>query len=389
MRTGYVWWGIVVLAICAVALLLTGCDEDKERGQMRSSRKPVEGALQTPALFVVLPDCVATPDGMAVAPDGSLIVACPNYADQSKPACLIRIDKSGKAAKWVDVPVLAETGLACPMGIQFGPDGDLYVCDNQGWTGSAKGACKGRMLRLRIVDNNVVKTTVVAEGMEHPNGCRIRHGRLYVTQSLMTKVKDPSGLMVSAVYCFNLDDENVKVTNTLGDKNILATFLTRNRFCPYGADGIVFDAKGNLYVGNFGDGAIHKITFDDAGKVTGNTIFARTDLDYSLDPKAPGFLAKATQAKMRTTDGICADEKGNFYVADFSNNAIAKVTPDGTISVVAQNGDTDGRRGELNQPGEPCVWNGRIVVTNFDCVFGPDKVNTKHEMPATMSVLKK
>jgi hypothetical protein len=29
------------------------------------------------------------------------------------------------------------------------------------------------------------------------------------------------------------------------------------------------------------------------------------------------------------------------------------------------------------------------VVTNFDCVFGPDKVNTKHEMPATMSVLKK
>jgi sugar lactone lactonase YvrE len=345
------------------------------------------GGTQTPRLFAVLPDCCVTPDGMAIDQEGNLIVACPNYADQSKPACLLRIDKDGKAAKWVDVPVLAETGVACPMGIAFGPDGDIYLCDNQGWTGSEKGKDKGRMLRLRIRDNKVVSTTVVAAGMEHPNGVRVRGDGLYVTQSLMSKVKDPSGLLVSAVYRFKLDDKDVKVTNTLEDKNIVTALRTRNTFCQYGADGIVFDSKGNLYVGNFGDGAIHKITFGADGSVKSNSVFARTDLDYTLDPKTPGFLTKATQARMRTTDGICVDDQDNIYVADFSNNAVAKVTPDAKISVLARNGDTDGRKGELNEPGEPIVWNGVIVVSNFDCVFGPDKVNTKHDMPATLSAL--
>lgn len=346
--------------------------------------------LATPALLACLPDFVTTPDGMAIAPDGDLIVACPNYADQKKPACLIRVDKDHRVTKWVDVPVLPATGVACPMGIAFGPDGDLYVCDNQGWSGSEKGLGQGRVLRLRIRDHRLVATTVVAEGMEHPNGVRVRGGHLYVTQSLMPKVKDPSGLLVSAVYRFALDDKNVRVTNTLADKQVVATFLSENRSCQYGADGLVFDRAGNLFVGIFGDGKVCKLTFDAAGRVTGNTVFARTDLDYALDPKQPGFLAQATRARMRTTDGMCIDDQDNIYVADFSNNAIARVTPRGMITVVAQNGDTDGRHGELNEPGEPIVWNGRLVISNFDAVFGPDhpdKVNTRHDPPATLSVL--
>jgi hypothetical protein len=93
---------------------------------------------------------------------------------------------------------------------------------------------------------------------------------------------------------------------------------------------------------------------------------------------------------MRTIDGICVDGEDNIYVADFSNNAIARVTPAGVISVLWQNGDTDGRDGGLDQPGEPILWNGRLVVSNFDAVYGPDnpdKVNTKNDQPATLSVL--
>lgn len=327
------------------------------------------GGLQVPELFVTLPDFCPTPDGMAVHPQGDLVVACPNYADQTKPACLVRIDKDRRVSKWVDVPVLPETGVACPMGIEFGPDGDLYVCDNQGWKGTPQGQFKGRILRLRIQGNSVVKTTVVAEGMEHPNGVRIRDGYAYVTQSLMTKVKDPSGLLVSAVYRFRLDDANVRVANTLADPNIVATFVTRNRDCPYGADGLVFDPAGNLYVGNFGDGAIHKVTFGPDGKASSSAVWAQ-DLP-----------------RMRTTDGICMDAKGNIYVADFSENAVAVVSPKGKVRRIAQSPDSDGSRGELDQPGEPIVWNGRLVVTNFDCVTGPDKVNTKHDRPYTLSAL--
>jgi sugar lactone lactonase YvrE len=324
---------------------------------------------QTPKLFTLLPDDCATPDGMAVDTEGNLIVACPNFADQTKPGCLIKISLDRKVTRWVDVPVLADTALACPMGIAFGLDGDLYVCDNQGWKGTKEGAFKGRVLRLRIRDNEIVKTTVIAEGMEHPNGVRVRSGYVYVTQSLMTKVKDPSGLMVSAVYRFKINDQGIRVKNTLDDKNLLVKFVTKNKDCQYGADGLDFDKAGSLYVGNFGDGAIHKITFDAQDNVTGSKVWAQ-------DPK-----------ELQTTDGMCFDSKGNLYVADFSANAVAVVTPEAKVYRIARSPDSDGQHGELDQPGEPIVFDGKLVLSCFDLVTGPDKVNTKHEMPAKMSML--
>lgn len=325
--------------------------------------------MQQSKLFTLLPDYVCTPDGMAIDQEGNLIVSCPNYADTSMPGCILKIDKEKNIIKWIDVPVNEQTGCARPMGIAFGPDWDLYVCDNQGWSGDDELQFKGRMLRLRIEDNQVVKTTVVAEGMEHPNGIRILGEYMYVTQSMLSKVDDPSGLLVSCVYRFHLDDKNIKVTNTLDDPNILTTFITNNLECQYGADGIAFDKQGNLYVGNFGDGAVHKITFNADGTVKENAVWAK-------DPE-----------QLQTTDGMIFDEQGNLYIADFSANAVGKVYPDGTVERMAQSPDSDGFNGELDQPGEPCIWEGKLILSCFDLVTGPDKVNTKHEMPATMAEL--
>ena len=325
--------------------------------------------MQQPKLFAVLPDYVSTPDGMAIDPEGNLILACPNYADPSKPGCILKIESDRKIRKWVDVPVLEETGHAFPMGIAFGPDGDLYICDNQGWSGAAELVFKGRILRLRIKNDKVIKTTVVAFGMEHPNGMRIHRNHLYVTHSMLSRVKDPSGLLMSCVYRFGLDDENISITNTLADKNILTTFLTHNKDIQYGADGIEFDKAGNLYVGNFGDGAVHKITFKDDGSVKNNAVWA----------KDPGQL--------KSTDGMIIDSEGNIYIADFCANAVAKVAPNGKVTRIAQSPDTDGLNGELDQPGEPIIWQGRLILTCFDLVTGPQMVNTKHEMPATLSEL--
>lgn len=36
--------------------------------------------MKKSTLFALLPDYVATPDGMAIDIDGNLILACPNYA---------------------------------------------------------------------------------------------------------------------------------------------------------------------------------------------------------------------------------------------------------------------------------------------------------------------
>lgn len=387
-QCGFRGW---MAAAVAAVVLAAGCS-----GVGEPAGEPAGGAaLLVPRLLAELPDDCPTPDGMALDAEGNVVVACPNYGSYaegatkpSQPAVFIRIGKDNKVTKWFECPVMAETGRACPMGIAFGPDGDLYVCDNQNWpTGNGKDGevNQGRLLRLRVKGDQVEKTTIVASGISHPNGVRVHKGQLYVTVSMLPKIANDDGKLASAVYRFNLDDENVAVTNTKDDKNLLVLLKTENPDCQYGADGLVFDAQGNLYVGNFGDGALHKITFDAKGNVTGQAVFAKTDMKTPMSD--PAFKAAMVKAKMRTTDGICIDAQGRIYVADFSNNAVARVDPDGRITVLAQNGDTDGAGGLLDQPGEPLVRGRELIVTNFDKVTGPDKVNTGHDKPYTISVI--
>ena len=88
-----------------------------------------------------------------------------------------------------------------------------------------------------------------------------------------------------------------------------------------------------------------------------------------------------------TTDGMTMDDHGNIYVADFSANAIGRISPEGKITRIAQSPDCTGWEGGLDEPGEPCFWNGKLVISCFDCVVDDQKVNTAHEIPATMAEL--
>ena len=99
----------------------------------------------------------------------------------------------------------------------------------------------------------VEKTTVVAHSISHPNGVRVRNGRVYVTvsRSPRSSARRPAH---QRRLSLRLDDETCTLANTLDDKNLLVRFVTRNRDCQYGADGMAFDSHGNLFIGNFGDG---------------------------------------------------------------------------------------------------------------------------------------
>lgn len=326
--------------------------------------------MQTSKLFTLLPEEYAcTPDGMTIDQDDNLIVSCPNFADMSMPSCVLKIDKQRNIQKWFDVPVNPYTGEARAMGIEFGPEGDLFMVDNPGWTERPDLVYTGRILRLKVNDSGVVKCTVVADNMEHPNGLRIRDGHIYVTQSCMKRQKTDSGKLMSCVYRFPVDAEGIHCTNTLADQYILDTFITEDPSCQYGVDGIVFDKEGNLLIGNFGDGQVHKLILNPDGTVKENI----------------PWVKDGTQLK--STDGMTIDAYGNVYIADFSANAIAKLAPDGTVSRMAFSPDSDGFNGELDQPGEPCVWGDKIIISCFDLVTDEGKVNTAHEMPATMAML--
>ena len=90
---------------------------------------------------------------------------------------------------------------------------------------------------------------------------------------------------------------------------------------------------------------------------------------------------------MRTTDGICVDDDDNIYVADFSENAVCVISPEGKVQVLARSPDCDGANGGLDQPGEPIVRGNQLVVTCFDMVTGPDKVNSGHDSPHTIAYI--
>lgn len=68
------------------------------------------------------------------------------------------------------------------------------------------------------------------------------------------------------------------------------------------------------------------------------------------------------------SDGIEIDLQGNLYIADFNANAIVMIDKNCNVRRIAQSPDCDGFNGELDQPGESIIWEGRIIASCVDLV---------------------
>lgn len=89
-------------------------------------------------------------------------------------------------------------------------------------------------------------------------------------------------------------------------------------------DGLVFDAKGNLYIADKNNHVIRKM--DTKGIVS---TFAGT-------PTKPGHKdGPGKSALFDSPASIAIDAKGNLYVADSNNNAIRKISVAGIVSTIA------------------------------------------------------
>ena len=320
--------------------------------------KAQKDELLNAKLFVTLPSYCPTPDAFDIAPDGSLTLSCPNFADKNKPGVLMRITKEGKVTKLFEMPVLESSGMSKPMGIAYDEEGALYVCDNQ--------TNKGRLLRITFNKNQIIATETIAFGFSAINGLRYYKGHLYITQTDLPKLKKEK--TVSGVYRFEVTDKNIKVNNNRLDKNLIYTSITQNPKRQFGLDGLVFNKKGELFVGNLGDATIYKLTLNTSGKVIKEEVYAKLPVNA-----AP--------------DGINIDNAGNLYVAGFARNQIFKIDTNKNVQLLAEYPDNDGADGALDQPADVIIYNGKLIISNFDLMTGNGMINSKHDKPYTISYI--
>ncbi|MBN2476392.1 MAG: hypothetical protein JXB62_17395 [Pirellulales bacterium] len=343
--------------------------------------------LKKAELLVELPEQYNTPDGMCLLPNGEVLVSVPNVnvflgaEDKSKqdpPAVLIKLTKDNKVEKYYDPPLHPETGLAFPFGVCIDPEGqNLYLTDLQWFANPSDPGNRSRVLRIPLDENyNPAGDPVVfVEGLVVANAVIIRDGYLYVSDTTMVPGSDP---LVSGVFRVKLDAEGTKLTTPLlDDPHLIATIESYNPDVGFGADGLTFDSKGNLYIGNFADGTMHKVEFDAEGN---------PKMGPDGKPMMAPIFAKAPM--MRSCDGIFCDLKTDkIYVADSLSNAVQIVSPDGSVQTLAVDGDNDGSGGRLDQPCEVVLRGNEVIVSNMDFPT-PGGVNTLFDKPYTMSVIK-
>lgn len=103
----------------------------------------------------------------------------------------------------------------------------------------------------------------------------------------------------------------------------------------YSPNGIVADAQGNLYVSDFGNNVIRKIT--PAGVVS--TYAGNGTASYRNGAANASYLKSTTDtlAEFNNPQGLAIDAQGNIYVADRGNNVIRKILTTGRVITIAGN----------------------------------------------------
>jgi len=353
-----------VPAVCA-ALLMHGVPGGAAE---KDSAVP---ELKTPVIAVELPEAHNTPDGMALDSKGNILLCCPNFNtnvdDNEQPVWIMKITPKDKLKKFFRLPVHPDTGKACPLGIDFGSDGNLYVADNQAFGGATN--YKSRLLRIVVEDGKPVRCETVVEGFVFANGVACRDDCVYVTET-MFEPEPGDGPLESGVYRFKISEFDGRKPLRLEpggkDPHVVLTLATNNDQWKVGANGLGFAPDGTMYVCNFGEASLIAARLDERGRV----VSKRT---------------VAAGGPMKSTDGLKVDPgSGLVYIADFLGNAVHAVCPEsGDVTTIAQNGLTDGAGGLLDKCSEVCLRGNRLYVSNIDLNLD----GNTFDKPYTISVI--
>lgn len=219
-----------------------------------------------------------------------------------------------------DGGMFGTTQLDGPNGIGVDPSGNVYVAE-----------FGGNDIRIITSQGNTStlagnRTAGFVDGTGGPNGT--------------TEFNEPKGVFYAGGEVYVGDWMNSRVrsvaaggaTTTLAG-NGQAVFANGSGGPDGGAEldhpyGVVTDGLGNGYVCDEYDQHIRKIALDGGATTT----LAGTGTAGWKD-------GIGTSAEFLQPRGMAIDSAGNLYIADWGNNRIRLVAPDGTTSTLAGNGD--------------------------------------------------
>lgn len=197
-----------------------------------------------PNLAAVCPQ----PEGIAIDPTGNLYAASFAF----KPVANICVEnRSGQIVDVIPVPA-GKAGVASLLGELFEPSQGLYVVD------FANGApTNGRLLRINVQTHAV---TVLATGFQAPNAiAQDRHRNLFVSDSFLGAI-------------FKVAPDGSSNTVWIQDPRLMPQ---PGGSPPFGANGVAFDRNQRfLYVATTSDSKIYRIPVQKDGSAGAMQLFA-------------------------------------------------------------------------------------------------------------------
>ncbi len=176
----------------------------------------------------------------------------------------------------------------------------------------------------------------------------------------------PAGVAVDATGNIYVTDYGNNLIRKITPAGLVSTFAgSGNQGILDGTDslasfnlptGITIDKNGNLYVTDQGSDLIRKIT-------PGQVVTTIAGVDSASSANGVG-----NQAGFFNPMGIVADASGNLYVADAGNNAIRLITAGGTVSTIATNDTTHNISTPVafsNPTGVALDGSGNLFVANY------------------------